>query len=726
MNHVTDLHEAGRDASVLRDAGSGGLIGRAVLAEAPLVEHLGEDETARYVLRNKKHGVTVEGPDGTEELSPDRGHSGAAVVTDSRVLFAVGHEGGDRTLSVSLPDVVDVRTEDGLIGGAFVVETVDDERYRFPCRGELDPVREYLDAAVGVWTRAQRQVEQASETVERLGSAFEAGNADVVLAAVGDVEETLSDAREAADALEGARRTIEAETAAVREELAAIERRAHAEAAEQARERAHVRWDDQDYEAAFDELDEADEGYAAALAVDADEPADDLLEGRRETLADEHDRLAGAPVERAAHAAEVAAAAEDPGAAVEWWETAVDRYETALSLDWGRDDRRFGGDPEQLRESLADAARELVGAYCELAREHLTEHDADGAQRPDTDGVTDELAAEALAEARAVATERAPDALDEVEAIEAELEEYSDDSDVAGQTGAEVGGGPTATSGSEPAGPPAESVPGPPDTSEPDVPETWESADAAVSESEAPEGPDSSDRSGSVPDARPETDGVSEYGGDADTVSQGDETAEPTEDTGVDATEAGASGSPHPVSESQTIVGDPGVERSETDEADGERGSATESSSVGPAGETGSDDTGAGPESVTDPGAVAPEALPSLVARVFESAGWSTAVFGASTGRQYDLLAGTDGPVSVTVSVWTVHPDAVEQVDVPAVERFAAYIERAEEADVGAVCTAAPMTAAARSRADEAGLEVLDADDLAERLADLSISPEAF
>ncbi|PSP53738.1 hypothetical protein BRC67_01050, partial [Halobacteriales archaeon QH_3_68_24] len=115
MNNVTDISEAGRDAAVLTDAGSGGLIGRALLADRPLVEHLADDETPRYVLRNRKQGVTVERPDGTEEYEPDRGHGGAAVLTDVRVLFAAGRSDGDRTVSVPLVDVVDVRTEDGLL-----------------------------------------------------------------------------------------------------------------------------------------------------------------------------------------------------------------------------------------------------------------------------------------------------------------------------------------------------------------------------------------------------------------------------------------------------------------------------------------------------------------------------------------------------------------------------------------------------------------------------------
>jgi len=704
MNHVTDLNDAGRDASVLTDAGSGGLIGRAVLADAPLVDQLAEDETVRYVLRNKKHGVTVEGPDGTEEYAPDRRHSGAAVVTDTRVLFAVGHGDGDQFVSVSLPDVVDVRTEDGLIGGAFVVETVEDERYRFPCRGDLEPVREYLDAAVGVWTRAERQVEQARERVERLQSAFESGNADVVLAAVGDVEETLADAREAADALDGARRAIEVEATEVREELAAVERRAHAESAEQARERAHVRWDDQEYEAAFDDLDEADGAYAAARAIDADEPPDDLLAERRETLADERDRLAGAPVERADHAADVAAATDDPGGAVDWWETAVERYETALSLDWGRDDRRFGGDPEGMREDLADAARELVAAYCDLAREHIEDGDGDREDNPDAAAVAYELAAEALAKAREVATERVPDVLDEVEAVESALEDRREDlPDVEAQVGTEVDGGRTETSQSDAAGPVDVDGSEAPDTTEgPEVTDTTEGPEV-TDDHERPTDDGDADVGG--------TDGATDTdrGVDAEdevfeteaTDAESSEVAGPaTESSEAEPDDADPAGSPREVTDTQTIIGSPDVGDPETDGED--------------------------VEYITDPTAVGADALPSLIARIFESAGWSTAVFGASTARQYDLLAGTDGPVGVTVCVWTVHPAAVERVDVPAVERFAAYFGRAEEADAGAICTAAPISEPARSRADEEGLKVLDGDDLAERLDALSIPAEEF
>jgi len=766
MNHVTDIREAGEDASVLTDAGSGGLLGRGVLSEGPLADLLEPDETPRYVLRNKKHGVTVEGTEGTDEYEPDRGHSGVAVVSDVRVLFAAGRSDEDQTVSVSLADVVDVRTEDGLLGGAFVVETVADERYRFPCRGELEPVREYLDAAVGVWTRAQRHVEEAGDRVERLRSAFESGNADVVLASTGEVEETLADAREAADALDGARAAIDERTSDVRADLAALERRAYAEYAEQARERAHVRWDDQDYEAAMDNVDEAEEAYATALTIDADEPADDLLTGRRGTLAEERERLSDAPVDRAEHAVDVATAAGDPAPAVDWWETAVERYETTLSLDWGREDRRFAGDRDELRDDLADAARGLVDAHCENARKQLA--DGDDVRETDPDRAADayDRAAEALAAAREVARERVPDAADDVDAVAETLEDrletlpgHEDPVD------AKVDGGRTATA-SRSSENDDETTSTSVDAAETANPKTSVGPTADDPPTETPTPVDDSDE-GVTDEHEPETNSVTDpAGGETDaaavdeTVDAGTEDAG-TEDAGtVDASTEDAGTVDASTEDAGTVdasTEDASTEDTETadqvpstrpgqwrtgEKLEGERtGTADQTregdvsaesggdASVGSEHDDGREDEGtddAHETRVTDPATVDADQLPSLVARAFEAAGWSTTVFGGGTGDRYDLLAGTDGPVSVTVCVWTVHPESHEKLDAATVERYANYFESVDEADAAAICSAAPVSERARARADDVGFELVDESDLTGRLEPLDVDPAEF
>ncbi|QLH84487.1 hypothetical protein [Halosimplex pelagicum] len=424
MKHVIEVENG--DAQVLTETGSGGLIGWGFLHDRPLAEYVEQTETPRFVVRNRKRGFTVEGTDGeasdeaveTGQVAPDGDHSAAALVTDVRVLFAVGRADGDRTRSVPLDEVVDARTEAGLRNAALALDTVAGAQYRFPSRGDLDAVREFVDAAAGIWSRAERHLEAAEETLDRVEQAFEAGDVDVVLAAVGDVRGTLDAARETAAALDGAAASVGDRVEAYRERLRAFERRAYAEQAEQARERGHTRWDDDAYETAADHFQRAAESYAAALSVDADRPSDELIERRRANLDAERERLAAAPLERAEQAVELARSTDDTETAVTWWERALERYERVRALDWGRDDPRFDGDREAIRERLATVVERLVDARCERARRALDA--ADGAP-PAAVAAACDRAESSLDAARAVARERVPDALDAVEELDDRL-----------------------------------------------------------------------------------------------------------------------------------------------------------------------------------------------------------------------------------------------------------------------------------------------------------------
>jgi tetratricopeptide (TPR) repeat protein len=424
MKHVIEVENG--DAQVLTKTGSGGLIGRGLLHDCPLGEYVEPTETPQFVVRNRRRGVTVEATDGaasddaveTEQVAPDSDHSAVALVTDVRVLFAVGRAEGDRTQSVALGDVVDARAETGLRNGALVLDTVTGAQYRFPTRGDLDAVREFVDAAAGVWSRAERHLEAAEETLDRVERAFESGDVDVVLAAVGDVRETLGDAREAAASLDGAAASVDDRIEGYRDRLRLFERRAYAEQAEQARERGHTRWDDEAYETAADHFERAADSYAAALSVDADRPSDELIERRRANLDAERERLAASPLERAEQAVEVARSTDDAETAVTWWERALERYERLRALDWGRDEPRFDGDREAVRERLATVAERLVEARCERARQALDA--ADGAPSAAATAACDR-AESSLDAARAVARERVPDALDSVEELDERL-----------------------------------------------------------------------------------------------------------------------------------------------------------------------------------------------------------------------------------------------------------------------------------------------------------------
>jgi len=106
---------------------------------------------------------------------------------------------------------------------------------------------------------------------------------------------------------------------------------------------------------------------------------------------------------------------------------ALDRYRTALELDWGADERRFAGEPDQIRERLGEVVEQAVAARRSAA---TAARDAGdwyvGAEQY-------EVATEEVADAReqfelalALARDQYPDAVDhltvELEALEKRVE----------------------------------------------------------------------------------------------------------------------------------------------------------------------------------------------------------------------------------------------------------------------------------------------------------------
>ncbi|WP_123538701.1 restriction endonuclease [Halosimplex salinum] len=689
MKHVIEVEDG--EESVLTETGSGGLIGRGILHDRPLAEYVDAGETPRYVVRNKKRGVRIDrsgdavggsgggSVDESERVTPDSDHSATALVTDVRVLFAVGHADGDRTHSVPLGDVVEARTVDGFLGGALVLETVHGRQYRFQSRGDLGPVQEFLDAAAGVWTRAERHLEAAAETLDQVETAFEAGDVDIVLAAVGDVRETLADAEEAAASLDGASASVADRVADYRARLAWYERRAYAERAEQVRERAHTRWDDREYESAFDNFERAAESYAAALSVDADRPTDDLIERRLETLAEDRERLAAAPLERAEQAVEVASAEDDPETAVEWWERALDRYETLRSLDWGRDERRFAGDREAIRERLAVVAEGLVAARCERARRAVDV--ADGAP-PEAAAAACERAQSALDAAREVARERVPEELDTVDELEATVDDHRPDLSA---DRSEDGGDAT----------PAETVVVPSD--EPDPEATAESGPGAAGTPTPADG-------GSTTESETTSDAVRE-----DWASVDDDTDEAgTDGEGIDSGEAGDGWV------SATRIRSAADESTST--ADDPERAVTETESTVDSQMSGASGGGSADWAPADLASVSAGAYRDLVATLFRETGWAVDAPEGEAADEVDLHATTPGPVAVGVGVRAVHADGTAALDGDAVERVAAAVEDAAGLDAAVIVARARLSPPARERADERGVRVVGPDSLAAEL----------
>lgn len=186
MARVLDLSTD--DDGVLHRTDTSGLFSSGHLAAAPLASHLDDAETARYLLDNKKAGVTVADGDDETSYEPDPDYRAFTVVTDRRLLFVAGRAEGDETLSLPLSAVSTVGTESaGLLSTAFVVVASDGRRFSFPCRGDLDPVVETLRS--GTATEADPDDQSAAG-----GEASAAAVADAVAGVDTHVGEETADA----------------------------------------------------------------------------------------------------------------------------------------------------------------------------------------------------------------------------------------------------------------------------------------------------------------------------------------------------------------------------------------------------------------------------------------------------------------------------------------------------------------------------------------------------
>ncbi|MFC7075473.1 hypothetical protein ACFQI6_03370 [Halomicroarcula sp. GCM10025335] len=404
MDRVIDV--TATDDGVLDRTESDGVLGRSLLC-LPLSTHLRDAEQARYVAWNKKRGVTcIHG--GPDTYAPSGSYRAFAVATDSRMVFVVGGDAeDDRVFTLPYREVLTVETSANFLSSTLELVADGQQRWQFACRGDLDPVARYVDEAVQCWTRAETLFDRADNRVSSAHDAVEDGRLDAAREALDAAETQVADARDHLDELGPdavARGTavvddIEHDMAEARGRLAATRgARAH--------ERARSAWDRSEYATAYDAYERAREAYRRARAHGVTGLP---LEERLAAVDEECDRLASAPLDAAREAAAAARETDDPQTASERWETALERYQDAVTLDWGRR-RRFEGDPEQLRDTVADTATALIGARRAAAQDRLNASDW-LAKSGDEDGARAALreAREHVERADEVAAELAPD-----------------------------------------------------------------------------------------------------------------------------------------------------------------------------------------------------------------------------------------------------------------------------------------------------------------------------
>ncbi|MGB9951648.1 hypothetical protein ACOZ4F_04515 [Haloarcula marismortui] len=371
METVIDVRSAGRPA-VFDRANTDGLFGRKRRLQQPLEQYLQRAETPSYLAYNDQSGV-VAARGNSESLTPAGDYRAYLLATTVRVLFVVGDDDRDRTISLPHEGIVAVHCSSGLRTSTLEIVTVDEDRWAFECKGDLAPVRSFIDEATQVWTRTLTELDRAESQVEAAVTALEATDFETAATHITAAQEALDNGRKRVEALgEGARAAVDGRLQSAQARINTCQRRRHVSAGDEYRDTARRAWENRSYERAADAYAQAGVEYERALAVTASEPPTEAITDARNAVEAEYTELRSAPVDAAQVAASAARATTDPAERARHWEDALDRYRTAYELDWGRD-RRFDGDRASLRQALADIAVKLVDAHREAGRQALGE-----------------------------------------------------------------------------------------------------------------------------------------------------------------------------------------------------------------------------------------------------------------------------------------------------------------------------------------------------------------
>jgi tetratricopeptide (TPR) repeat protein len=417
METILDLTTGGADSEALTDtAVSGRLRTKQLLSGAPLAERLDGDEEPKYLLRNKKSGVTVAAEEESRTMEPDDQFQALALVTDVRVLFAIGTADGDRTVSVSHSEMVQAkRSDEGFRTTALVIETIDGRRWTFPCKGDTAEVASVVDGLAQVWANAERLADEAEEAIETAEQHLAADEYEAAAEALADVKANLRTAiarlREVG-ASAGAHIETRGERLARR--LLDLQGPLWAQLAASAHGEAMAAWREGEFERAATEYEEAIRGYEQALDRDSG-PSTGVLEQRLDGALTERELLRVMPLVEADTARRHAREIEEPEAAAANWETVLERYQGLLALDWPGD-RGFVADSDIVHTQAAAAAEDAIEDYFEAGKRRLGSADrfaVDG--REDRASVLYERARDQFEAAHRLATEAHPDRVEELE-----------------------------------------------------------------------------------------------------------------------------------------------------------------------------------------------------------------------------------------------------------------------------------------------------------------------
>lgn len=674
MGTIIDLTD-GQDHDILQTTEADGLFGGTYLDGQPLGQYLDEDEQPKYVLRNKKSGVTI---DGERSLEPDSEFQAFALVTDLRIIFVVGKQGGDDSLTLRLPDIVEVSTESGLRKSTLSIETLTDEVWLFPCSGDPAAVRQYLEEAAQIWANAARLLDDLEKALGVTEQELGADNPNAAREHLDGARETIETAVHRITEVGPAARTQISDRAdELRDWLTDVERELAGADGAHAHSRAHSHWQHDDYEAAAASYDQAIEAYQQALDIDGSAPTTESLQSRLRGAAAERELLRVGPIVDADSSRRRAMALADPEDAAGEWERALDLYHDLLGLDWGESDSEFVADRELIREQTTEIADDAISDHYEAGRQWLRSGDKLAVQGRDKQATqVYERAAEQFEQARRLASEVRPDWLDSAE-------------DGIAATDARLDGDR-----------PTEAVPTDPIEFDP-TERVGEDGDSELGADDSAEATVEG------------MEGLSFH----DSGSTATQSHEPTPSTESTPPQFEADGQ-HSESVLDRIQAQKQADHSSTASDAAHHGESADSPGPSP---TGSLDSGALQDRIDSVDAAE---LRTLVARLWGAGRWNTSVLDGAGQAVYDVVAVAE-EADERLLLWTVAADA-GPVDRKLIKQCATTVEDSQNSDTAVVVTTGSITPAARSEAKNSNVAIVGPDSLLDRLRDADLAGDVL
>lgn len=659
MDEQIDLREPDAEGEILSQTAAGGLLGGKLLHEEPLETYLADEEPL-YLLRNKKSGYEIKEEDGSETVTPDGDYQAFLLVTDCRLLYVVGQDGGNHVESLPMAEIFEARVDSGgFRKQSLDVETFDGETWRFTTKSDPGEAAALIDGTAQSWVTAVRLLEDTEANVDAIESALDAGDETTAAEQVDEAITNLetADARiQEAGARARSEFTERARSVATR--LLELKRLVRAEQGATAHRNALDAWQAGQFESAATAYVTAIEHLRDAIESAGSEPSTRSLRERLRGVYRERELLRHWPlVEADAHRRQ-ALRATDPVDASAHWSTAIDGYTGMFSLEWPGDGPEFVVETKRIRAQIEACLEDAITDHYEAGRYHL--------ERGDELAVDDD-------NAYTEAYESAKAAFD----LAAELAAQTDDSDLVDAVQTAKFTAERRLNGNLPESledgvlEPLHVARG--DDGEADAPANVESepADEAAAEEEKPASP--------LEQIKAKKQGA----GEADPATAEDDTT-PTEPA-----DSSSPRTTQPRGQTQSVR--------ETIENAEELQAALRT--------------------------LDEQEFTQLVADLWEAKGWSTTLFSDVESTVYDILAMRTDPEQ-RLLLWTVAGDADDVVDPTEVKRCATTRDRSQGADVAALVTSSTISPGAKREANDLDVDLYDCRELMAELHEYGLATQ--